>query len=553
MALQEVLAFFGVDMDKKSFDGAEKKIDAMKNSLGGMVTAVAGAFAAGKMFGFVEDLVTVGDNLGDLVSRTGATAREIQAFAFVGEDAGASAEALGAGLEKLQKGLGKAGGKAGPAAQELKRLGIDAKNSDGSFRSMTDLLPDIADSLSGMEDDTKRAGAAVALFGNGGLELLPVLKKSRAEIMGLLTEFDELGGGFSDDFISAASKADDQTRRLNARLTLFKSKIGEAILPIINKMGDFLLKAAARFAQLAKGTDIFKASLIAFGAVAVAVGAATFSAWAPFVGGILVASAAIAILAIGMEDLMGFFDGRESLIGELLGPDAQKDLIAFKNMAVGIFTTLKGVFMGAVDGLIAAWPMIVAGFVAVKDSVKRVSDNLSFLWPILKVGLAAFWVGIKAIGATLYNLFETLSPLLIPIIEALLTIATTAFTLIGIIFTGAAFVLEKISALIRAVLRPIAKLIGGAIELGFTNRTLESFRNGAPDQPPAVKPSTGAVAFGSGGNTALTMMGGPTTIKIDGSKDPVQTGSAVATAIDKRRTGELVAAREALVPVLKGK
>ena len=370
--------------------------------------------------------------------------------------------------------------------------------------------------------------------------------------MGLLTEFDELGGGFSDEFISSASKADDQARRLNARLDLFKSKIGELILPIINKMGDFLLKAAARFAQLAKGTDIFKSSLIAFGAVAVAVGAATFSAWAPFVGGILLAAAAIAILAIGMEDLMGFFEGRESLIGKLIGPEGSKDLIAFKNMAVEIFTTLKGVFMGAVDGLIAAWPMIVSGFVAVKDSIKRMSDNLSFLWPILQVGLAAFWVGIKAIGSTLYNLFETLSPLLIPIIEALLTIATTAFTLIGIIFTGAAFVLEKISALISAVLGPIAKLIGGAIELGFTSRSLESFRNTAPTEAPSVKPSAGAVAFGAGGNTQLQMMGGPTTIKIDGSRDPVQTGTAVANAIDKRRTGELVAAREALVPVLKG-
>lgn len=536
MSIRQIIADLGVKFDQSGVKQALSGVASVKSSMGGLAKTadgaaggiaggfgkiaglVAGAFAVGTVVNFGREMVKLGDDLGDLSTRTGITTDEIQKLQYASERAGGSAEGIIKGYELLNKQLGS--GKPSEASKRLAQLGVATKNADGSMRPMIDLLPDISDAISTLPNQAAQTGAAVDIFSKAGLDMLPVLKMGGKGVNELFARFEELGGGLDGDFVKAAGETDDAMKDLDVTTRSLKASIGSQLLPIVNKVLQMFMKWTAGIRNLAKNTNILKASMIAFGIVAVGVGAATSAAWLPFVGATALAVVAVGALALAVDDLMTFFGGGKSLIGTILGPDSQAKLIAMKDKAVEVFGAVKAQF----DALLTP-------------------ERIKFFFTALAVVGSAM----GAVFNTVLDVIKALTPLVVPLIGLVFDLAVL---FAGRLAESIQWVAEKLSFL-AGKLAPIAKFLGAEVSQVSTGIEANTNTTGALANVPAS-------TFGAGSSgpvrqpTSLVINGAPVAINIDGTKDPKAVAQEVYTIQTKTAARERAAAMEQLVPKAKG-
>lgn len=317
-ALREILARFSVSFDDKELKKGDKAIDGVVGKLSGlgkMAGAAFGAFLGANVaqgaFALFDGIAEGADHLGDMAERFGISTDALQEWQYAAKLSGAEAEDMTAALARLQNA-------AGDSAASLSQLGIATKNASGEFKGADELLGDVAEAFEKIQNPTERVNKAMALFGRSGAKLVPLLSKGRKGVKELRKEFKDLGGGFSKETIEVAGKYKDSLDRLNVTWLSFKSRLGAAVLPLVEKFVEVAVKVVAvvnRWSDALK--PIIDRSNILKG-VAIALGVALVAAFAPALIAALPVVAAIAAIAIAADELITFFQGGDTVIGRAL-------------------------------------------------------------------------------------------------------------------------------------------------------------------------------------------------------------------------------------------
>lgn len=180
---------------------AFRSVDRLAGALGLMtgVTSIAGIVALANRWQAAGHQINVtAANLGVGVSRLTA----LQGAARL---AGVSAEDLSSGLKGLGETLRDATfGRNSDAIQMFQQLGIEFQTGPGKVRAMTDVLPELADKIKGIQDPFTQARIATTLFGGAGDALLPFLRQGRSGIAALTDEAKRYGN-ITEDSAKAAS------------------------------------------------------------------------------------------------------------------------------------------------------------------------------------------------------------------------------------------------------------------------------------------------------------------------------------------------------------
>lgn len=113
----------------------------------------------------------------------------LQGFMVKSELSGASSEVAIKGLEKMAVNLGKAQNGSEEAEQAFHKYNITTKDSDGTLRSVEDVLGDVAELLSKTESGAQRAAIAAGIFGKAGVKLIPTLIEGREAVKGFAESF----------------------------------------------------------------------------------------------------------------------------------------------------------------------------------------------------------------------------------------------------------------------------------------------------------------------------------------------------------------------------
>src|SRR3982751_4729830 len=98
-------------------------------------------------------------------------------------------------------------------------------------------------------------------MGRAGAQLLPAFADGAEGVQQAFKEFQELGGGLSDDFVNSADDAGDAIDRFKFAFSNLKSRIAGAVLPTLTKVTTGLAHATANFGRLADKTNVIKAAL----------------------------------------------------------------------------------------------------------------------------------------------------------------------------------------------------------------------------------------------------------------------------------------------------
>lgn len=340
--------------------------------------SVVGAGIAFAIKGQLADI----DQIGKIAPSIGLTTEALSQLRHAGEMSGVQFDSLRDGMKDLAKNMVD-------AESKFTALGISVRNNDGTMRSSSDVLDDVADALSGMPDGAEKTAVAMSLMGESGLKLIPMLNGGAAGLREMMQEADSLGLTISGETAAAAAQFNDNISRLTKTLTGLVTQITAQLAPVLASLTDWVVSATAGFRNLSPNAQQFSAILaglaVVVGPLVVSVGllvTAVAGISAPVllaVGAITVATATIAAFwpeIIAAKDAM--IDMVQNGI-ELMRVKFAELMEFLRGLPAQMLEIGQNIIQGLIDGIMQKWDSVKG---AVTDIATGISDSFTGFFKI---------------------------------------------------------------------------------------------------------------------------------------------------------------------------
>lgn len=448
MAANIIESFFvslGFEINTEKLDEFEQKLQGAQSTvmaIGGIAAAAAGAIGL-----FVGKVAEGIDELGDFAELEQVSVEALQEIGYAAQLNGSSLEALKASVSGVNKTVGEAALGIGRGAQTFEKLGMSAKNADGSVKSFDQVLEEVAGKMEGLSRQEQ-----IALAEKLGIDrsLIPLLAKGRGELEALRKEAQAFGVASEEDAQKAGELTDslDRTRFMLGALgkyiavgfmpqvtavlegfrswmlaneKIIKSSLGnalKAVTAIIRTLWDWTVRLANGFVGVVRWLDSFSAATKIAAAFGLLLGAAI--AFPAVMMGLLLGA-----IFLVVDELMNFYEGNETVIGQLLNefPNAGKAVVVALGTIGAAFVALKwqaisawaATMWGAVRSAvvtIAAAATIAGGilpligmYVSMAASAVAAGISAAAAWLIAIAPIALVIAAIVAVGVAIYKLW----------------------------------------------------------------------------------------------------------------------------------------------------
>ncbi len=197
-----------------SFSNAKE----IKRSLSiiGKAAAVMGIAVAAGFAILIKKSIDAADNLLKLSRSTGIAIESLSALGYAAEQSGLEQAQFAQRMTNLNRRAKEAARGVKTYQLAFDTLGIAVVDAQGNLRSTEDLLFDVADAFSKMEDGSMKAALATDIFSNQGVEMITFLNEGRAGLEKLSEEAKRAGQVISLDTALAAERFNDNLSRLSA-------------------------------------------------------------------------------------------------------------------------------------------------------------------------------------------------------------------------------------------------------------------------------------------------------------------------------------------------
>lgn len=238
----------------------------MKTALNGVEGFSAGAVAAmAAAAAAVAALVAVFKELNDITIQVAADADEyltqsaitsvptelLQAWDYAAQFVDVSADTITGSMTKITQAMGDAAGGSDEAKQKFADLGVSITDSEGQLRSAQDVFSDVIDALGGIENQTERDAAAMALMGKSAQDLNPLINAGSEALEEYGKQAQEVGYILSEDELKALGEVDDEYQKMNLTIDAAWKKIAldfapgskaamELFADVVQKAGNYL-------------------------------------------------------------------------------------------------------------------------------------------------------------------------------------------------------------------------------------------------------------------------------------------------------------------------
>jgi hypothetical protein len=170
---------------------------------------------------------------GERLGITAGQARELQKQAQL---AGVNVFSLEGSARILAAALEDTSGQGAKASKVLQKLGIDSRAYGGDAREMGDVLLEVVDKLSLINNQTDLVRNATLLLGRGSKEILPLIKNYQEYKRTL----SELGVMMDSGVIEKTAKTAEEFHKLDIAweelMRSFKQKISPIVVPVVIKL-----------------------------------------------------------------------------------------------------------------------------------------------------------------------------------------------------------------------------------------------------------------------------------------------------------------------------
>lgn len=376
--IRELLISLGLDVDQAKFVeaiGLEKLLEKATEKLVEVMLEIPKL-----LVDVVKETALFTDELSDASERTGLTTDSLQRLGYVAGLAGMQFSDVEISLGHLARSMvsAKEGNK--DAIASFGKLHTRVQNADGSLRSTDEVFADLADGFQKLPKGAERSAAAFDVFGRSGAKMLNVIGSGKGEFKELMAEVEDFGITMDAEAIARGAELNKEFLRLGMIMKALEGQFAgpliEALGPLVGELLTWVranreligtrivevskaLVAVLRFMLnvlsgigkaalfvvdnfkffaiimggpllVALGYAIAEFSVLAGAAIsagvsAVIAGVSAAAAWVAAAAPVLLLTALFALLLLAMDDVRGFLEGEDSLIGDL-GPKWTKFL-----------------------------------------------------------------------------------------------------------------------------------------------------------------------------------------------------------------------------------
>lgn len=386
--LQSFLVGIGYDYDDDGLKEYQEDIEKVNQGVTKLTQIALGAATA--LTGIIVTSTAATDEIGKMAAEVNTSVEDLTAMQFALERSGGSAEGMSNSLRNIARRASEAARGMGEGVEAFGLLGISATNTDGSLKNSAQLVKEVSGALQGVENSRQLELAEKLGLGDS----IRLLQQGPAEINKLIVEAKALGVVTAEDAAVAAEFQDgltdlwmiikDVSRTISTELAPFLTKLVGTFTDWWKANRAIIQQNIGRFFEmLTRNAHLLKIAMLAIAGIAVLRGLAKVAALvsllrarilaatiAALILPALLGAAALALVAL-VEDAYGFLNGKESLLGELIGdfPEHREKL----QTIAAIFATIGGTIAKAAEG----WKLIISlADKFNKDNLKEVAGNI---------------------------------------------------------------------------------------------------------------------------------------------------------------------------------
>jgi len=459
MIVRELIAKLGLEADLGDFVKADLLFSNLHKGLEKLSEKVIDF--AKEMAALIPETAAEAKALDTVAQKTGLSTTAIQELSYAAERSESSAGTLIMGLTVLSRKMAAARDGSKEAAESFAGIGVKITDASGELRSSEDVLLDVAEHFHGLEDGSEKSGAAFKLFGRRGIELIPTLNAGREGLAKMREEAHTLGKVLDEKAIQAGVKMSEALEDLHHAAEGVKKQFAAALLPgvadLVKEFAEWrvenqkilrqrlvqfaqglagafkvavtifkqfvttakalnaVIKAAAehlRFFAIILGGVVLAALIANAGAIALNVswyaalgigaalaGVQAAAAWLAAAAPILAATAAFVLLALALDDVWGYLNGEDSLLGDLL-PAWRVFIADFIKPHEGDPWWLKAIRMLAyeIDSVSTVVGYLLQQFAELPNALATLRDDFQEFWAGLgEAAQAAAKVALKSL------------------------------------------------------------------------------------------------------------------------------------------------------------
>jgi len=238
--LRELLTILGFKAEDKELKAYDAKIVSLKKNL--FLLSAAAAAVAVAIFGIAESAAKVGDELDKTKDLTGLTVEQLQELGGAAKLAGIDVQGLTTGMQLFSRQISQAGQGQQMSIRAFEMLGVSIFSTNGKLKSNHQLLLEVADAFSRLQNQQVKTDIALQLFGRSGGRMINLLKKGAAGVREAEAEFKKFGFTLTDVQSKAAAQFQDRLTMVGFAVKGLKNAIGTALLPEVSRMVNMFLE-----------------------------------------------------------------------------------------------------------------------------------------------------------------------------------------------------------------------------------------------------------------------------------------------------------------------
>ena len=226
--------------------GFNKMRPALRNVWSGVKKVTVGILAlvgaSGVLTRGIAKVTEFADHIDKMSQKIGMSAQEYQKWNYIMSINGGNIDSLSMGFKTLTTQIEGVQKGSKDSIKAFNMLGVQVKDSNGKFRSQSDIFNDTIKNLQKIENHVQRDVIANRLFGRSAAELRPLLNMSAEELNKLTDAFDKYGMGLSDEEIKRATKFKDTWTTFTMFLQSQTMKALSNLYPQLQRLLDQIMR-----------------------------------------------------------------------------------------------------------------------------------------------------------------------------------------------------------------------------------------------------------------------------------------------------------------------
>jgi len=272
---------------RTNLDKAQKGIDNVKRSLGGMTGAIGAAAGVAGLGALAKSALDSADKLGKMSQTLGTSASELASLQLAANFAGVETDKFNKLMQTFQKRVGEAADGTGQAKATLDKFGISAQYL--ASLPLDQQLALIADEFKNLKTPAEQAAAASDLGSNAFIRMIPLLQGGSDGLKDVRDEFRRTGMEIEDNQIDAIEDFNDAMTKLGGIIQTamikgladaapvmeeFADKAAEMAVPLTGELFDGLEWILKNIDAIKTGIQALIAAMVVSKVVAFAAGIA---------------------------------------------------------------------------------------------------------------------------------------------------------------------------------------------------------------------------------------------------------------------------------------